>query len=92
VAKHRNTGITTHLRAARRSFTDLDRALHRLAESVRGLGKNGSAPSARRRMTITPARRAALKLQGQYMGYLWGLKPKQKALVKGEARTVANPR
>jgi hypothetical protein len=33
-------------------------------------------------MTLTPSRRAALKLQGQYMGYMRGLKPRQKSKVK----------
>ncbi len=38
----------------------------------------GSAPAktARRKLTITPARRAQLKLQGQYLGYMRGLKPR----------------
>jgi len=35
-----------------------------------------------RKLSLSPARRAALKLQGQYMGYLRSLKPKQKARVK----------
>jgi hypothetical protein len=33
-------------------------------------------------MRLSPARRAALKLQGQYMGYLRNLKPQQKRRVK----------
>jgi len=33
-------------------------------------------------MTITPKRRAALKLQGQYMGYMRQLPARKKALVK----------
>jgi hypothetical protein len=45
-------------------------------------GSPASHSSARRKLTITPARRAALKLQGQYMGYLRNLKPKQKSVVK----------
>ncbi len=36
----------------------------------------------RRRLELSPKRRAALKLQGSYMGYLRGLKPRQKAQVK----------
>lgn len=39
----------------------------------------------RRRLRLSPQRRAALKLQGQYMGYLRGLKPRQKARVKALA-------
>jgi hypothetical protein len=33
-------------------------------------------------LNLSPARRAALKLQGRYMGYVRGLKPRQKAKVK----------
>jgi len=33
-------------------------------------------------LRLSAERRAALKLQGQYMGYLRGLKPRQKARVK----------
>ncbi|MGE5126519.1 MAG: hypothetical protein ACM3PV_09510 [Betaproteobacteria bacterium] len=51
---------------------------------------NGNVPSKvvakpRRRLRLSPRRRAALKLQGQYMGYLRGLKPRQKARVKALA-------
>lgn len=49
-----------------------------------------SAPSvaasrAPRKLNLSPQRRAALKLQGQYMGYLRGLKPRQKSRVKALA-------
>ena len=43
------------------------------------------APVARRKLKLSPARRAALKLQGQYMGYMRGLKPAQKKSVKALA-------
>jgi hypothetical protein len=36
----------------------------------------------RRKLMLSPARRAALELQGQYMGCLRNLKPRQKAQVK----------
>jgi hypothetical protein len=41
-----------------------------------------ASKSPRRKLRLTPERRAALKLQGQYMGYLRGLRPGQKAQVK----------
>lgn len=41
-----------------------------------------AAPSTRRTLRISAARRAALKLQGQYMGALRSLQPRQKAQVK----------
>jgi hypothetical protein len=43
------------------------------------------APTPPRKLKLSPARRAALKLQGQYMGYMRGLKPRQKARVKALA-------
>jgi hypothetical protein len=43
------------------------------------------APAPARKLKLSPARRAALKLQGQYMGYMRGLKPRQKARVKALA-------
>jgi DNA-binding transcriptional regulator YiaG len=41
-----------------------------------------AAPIARRTVRISAARRAALKLQGQYMGALRSLQPRQKVQVK----------
>ncbi len=38
-------------------------------------------------MKLSPRRRAALKLQGQYMGYIRNLKPREKARVKALKRT-----
>jgi hypothetical protein len=75
----------------RRAFTALAAAFERLgpalaarqAEAVAS-GKattNGAAP-ARRRMNLSPKQRAALKLQGKYMGTMRGLKPGQRAAVK----------
>jgi hypothetical protein len=61
-------------------------ALERLIPVV-----EGAAPEARtgnvtrkatRKLTLSPARQAALKLQGQYIGYMRGLPPRQKAQVK----------
>jgi hypothetical protein len=38
-------------------------------------------------MQITPTRRAALKLQGRYLGYMRQLKPAQKAKVRRIRKT-----
>lgn len=77
-----NRRLTTELRSVRGSFTALDRALGRLAKSIAG-----SASPAGHKLTLSPARRAALKLQGRYMGYMRKLKPKQKAQVKAVRET-----
>jgi hypothetical protein len=42
----------------------------------------GNPNPRRRSLKLSPQRRAALKLQGQYMGYIRNLKPRQKARVK----------
>ena len=44
-----------------------------------------AAPAPRRKLRLTPQRKAALKLQGQYMGYLRGLRPREQAKVKALA-------
>ena len=78
----RESQIRADVATLRRSLTVLDRALRRLSASMNGAPGGVPSAPARRKLTITPARRAALKLQGQYMGYLRNLKPKQKAVVK----------
>ncbi len=71
----------------RRIVDTLVRALEIALESnVQGGPARASQPVAAesgvRRLRISPARRAALKLQGQYMGKIHSLKPAQKARVK----------
>ena len=73
--------IAANIRTIQRSLRTLDHALRRLAVSVASAPKNGAAP-ARKKLKLSPARRAALKLQGQYMGFLRNLNAKQKAQVK----------
>jgi hypothetical protein len=78
---NRGTRTSQHIRTIRKSLRTLDRTLRRLAVSVAKV-RPGPMGTRRRKLTLTPARRAALKLQGQYMGYMRKLKPKQKAQVK----------
>ncbi len=68
----------------RRSLRQLGRNLDRLAAAAVDVEMAALrvATKPRRKLTISRARRTALKLQGQYMGYLRNLKPKQKAEVK----------
>ncbi len=81
--------VTREILMIRRSFAQLAAAFAKmgpvLEEAVKN-GRNGSrriaSAPARRTMTITPKRRAALKLQGRYMGTLRGLKPRQAAAIK----------
>src|ERR1043166_9457764 len=68
-----------HVMDVRRSLAALDRSLGVLSASMNG---NGAAHTGRARATrrLSPRARAALKLQGRYMGYMRQLKPKQKTL------------
>ena len=63
----------------------LGRLVPLLGVDSRQLRPVPAPPAPARRLKLSPARRAALKLQGQYMGYMRGLKPRQKARVKALA-------
>lgn len=67
-----------HFLAGRRSLSALDLSLARMTAIRDGVGSGR-----RRRPTrkLSHRARAALKLQGRYMGYMRELKPKQKAEV-----------
>ena len=78
----RQSLIAAHVTTVSRSISALDRALGQLSASMGHAPANRSSSRARRKLTLSPARRAALKLQGQYMGYIRNLTPKQKAQVK----------
>jgi hypothetical protein len=83
------SSVSSELQVIARSLGSISEALTRLAPLVDHA--NGAAvaaiPAVRapRKLNLTPQRRAALKLQGQYMGYLRGLKPRQKTRVKSLA-------
>jgi hypothetical protein len=68
----------------RRSLTSIIRSLVRLGPALQGIAAAGRERPERRGRTLrlSPKRRAALKLQGRYMGHLRTLKPGQKARVK----------
>ena len=73
------------LRAIERAFADIETMIAGLARRVRVAERGrGRAPTAnaRRKLTITPKRRAQRKLHGSYIGHLRHLKPAQKLRVK----------
>ena len=82
------SSVSKELNVIARSLGSISEALARLVPLMdRSDGPAQQAPAeqqarAPRKLHLTPQRRAALKLQGQYMGYLRGLKPRQKAQVK----------
>jgi hypothetical protein len=83
----RRTSLKKSLRAIERAFTEIEASLNDLAKRVRRAERRAerkvrSVGSAARPITITPKRRAQLKLQGAYMGYMRQLAPRVKAQVK----------
>jgi hypothetical protein len=70
------------IHALRRVRSVLDVALEYLDEALEEMAGNRTAAEPPDEYLVSPTRRAALKLQGQYMGYMRKLKPKQKAQVK----------
>jgi hypothetical protein len=73
------------LRAIERAFADIAELAEALSDRVRVAERgDGRATTAkpRRPLKLTPKRRAQLKLQGKYMGYMRQLKPAQKLRVK----------
>jgi hypothetical protein len=77
--------LKSHLRTIRRSTRLIARAVVQLASQIRRVERDATrkTPSGKKRtLRITPKRRAQLKLQGAYMGWMRQLKPAQKARVK----------
>lgn len=77
----RRGSLTRQIRAIRRSLLTIEKALGGLSPLLKAALATGPEASTRRErsLNLSPARRAALKLQRQYMGYLRRLKPRQKA-------------
>ncbi len=85
MAKRGRSRISREIAAMRRSANALAKSIRRLAPRVRALEKEARASgrtNPRRRQRLSPKRRAALKLQGAYMGYMRQLNSKQKRQVK----------
>lgn len=79
------------LRTIERAFADIEKLFAGFIKRVRIaereddrklLKRLAKAKKPRRKLRITPKRRAQLKLQGAYMGYMRQLGPRHKARVK----------
>ena len=87
----RPTSTSPELRIIAASLQSIQAALGRLAPALDARRRSAGGdipeqqPNSKRKLKLSPARRAALKLQGQYMGYMRGLKPAQKKSVKALA-------
>jgi hypothetical protein len=92
--QHRS--IAREIGSIRRSLSNAGAALGRLAPLLERLARERSGGGAgtgstRAPLRLSPERRAALKLQGQYIGHLRNLKPRQKSQVKAvrESKGIA---
>jgi len=64
-------------------LASIARALAGLAPALDAVLRGSDDPGGHGpKLRLSPDRRAALKLQGQYMGYLRSLKPREKARAK----------
>jgi hypothetical protein len=81
--------VTREIRAIRTSLLSIVRAVQRLGPALEAGASAVTGASVRpaRKLRLSAERRAALKLQGQYMGYLRNLKPRQKAQAKALRET-----
>jgi hypothetical protein len=83
LANARARSVEKKVEVIRRSLQSIARSLAgliRAADAATRASKRGGRRG--RKLRLSPARRASLKLQGQYMGYLRGLSVRQKGQVK----------
>lgn len=79
--------LSRELRIIRKSFRQLAAAFTRITPVLtkrNPVSNNGTGP-VRRPRRLTASHRAALKLQGKYLGTMRGLKPRQRVRVKRSA-------
>ena len=77
--------VKKQLRAIKRAIAGIEKSFDGVTQMLRRAERAAArnVPSrTRRKLRITPKRRAQLKLQGAYMGYMRQLNPRQKARVK----------
>ena len=81
--KHRARRVSIEIRNVRRSLGVLDRSLGRLVPLLMAAMQNGAqAEKSNPRRRLSAKSRAALVLQGRYMGFMRQLKARQKAQVR----------
>jgi len=80
----RHPSVTRHVRSIKRAVADIEKVFASVAKRARqaeGIAVRAAKPG-RRTIPITAARRAQLKLQGAYMGFMRQLSARKKARVK----------
>lgn len=77
--------VSREIATLRRTLKAMDRSLLRLGPKLRELAggmREAGSGSFRRRLRLSPKRRAQLKVQGKYMATIRQLGPRQKAEVR----------
>ena len=82
IARQEVRRATARLNKTNRTLGKLVRLVRKQSRTVRALQVRQARPQEKRRLRLSPARRAALKVQGRYMGYLRALSATQKRRVK----------
>jgi hypothetical protein len=80
----RPRSINAEIQSIRRSLNAVVRTLGRLGVAIDAAARapRGASPQPRRKLNLSPRRKAALKLQGQYIGHMRMLPAPQQARVK----------
>jgi hypothetical protein len=78
----RRRSLNTEIQTIRRSLASIARALGRLGPALDAASRAPRGPRPARKLKLSPERMAALKLQGQYIGYIRTLPPRQKQRVQ----------
>jgi len=82
LSKPRPRSLKTEIQSIRRSLSSIGRALARLGPALDAAARGPKAPALRgKKRRLSPERRAALVLQGQYIGHIRMLPPRQQARV-----------
>src|SRR5437868_5707200 len=83
IARIEIKAMAGRLRSTQRQLAKLRAIVQEQKRTITRLQSRGGRKTGTKRiLTLSPARRAALKLQGQYMGHVRGLGPLQKRRVK----------
>ena len=78
----RRRSVSRELQSISRSLASMARAFSRLGPVLESAARGSNPPAARRPRKLSPARRAALKLQGRYIGHVRKLSLPERARVK----------
>lgn len=78
---HRRS-VNTDIQSIRRSLASVARALGRLGPALATIARGAQGTPPPRKLKLSPERRAALELQGQYIGHIRTLDPRQKDRVR----------